>query len=318
MSLVRDDPEFETLIRSAANDLGIADPTFVEKDYWVTQVLRSLNRSFPGGFLFTGGTSLSKGYSIIQRFSEDVDVLAVPPAGATKKQCEKHLLEMSERVASDLGMQWMELQTPSGGSRAHRGDTMGFDSVLPPGLVPEMRQNAVLLEIGYGDGHEPAEMVEITPLVCQTSRVNASDYDDTAPFTVRALHPVRTLVEKLFALHHVVSQHVAGHNVSEVRFGRHYYDVYQLLGHDATKQRLKSADFAVLVAEVQRVSAAHFGGTTPRPEAGFSESPAFKPDGDLRPWLEERYVASLELVPEGAERPSFKAVLARVDQGGAL
>lgn len=318
MTLVRDDPDFETLIRATSNDLGITDPTFVEKDYWVTQVLRVLNNCYPGGFLFKGGTSLSKGYSIIQRFSEDVDVLAVPPAGATNKGREKHLLKMSERVASELGLRWAAAQSPGGGSRAHRGDAMGFDSVLPPGLLPEIRQSAVLLEIGYGDGHEPAEMVDIVPLLSQTGRVDPSDHDDTAPFTVRALHPVRTLVEKLFALHHVVSRHVEGADVSEVRFGRHYYDVFQLLGHQATKQRLGSADFATLVAEVQRVSAAHYGGTTPRPEAGFSTSPAFKPDAELRPWLEGRYVASLDLVPDGADRPTFKAVLARVQQAGVL
>ena len=104
MTLVRDDPDFETLIRATSNDLGITDPTFVEKDYWVTQVLRVLNNCYPGGFLFKGGTSLSKGYSIIQRFSEDVDVLAVPPAGATNKGREKHLLKMSEPDIAEAGI----------------------------------------------------------------------------------------------------------------------------------------------------------------------------------------------------------------------
>ena len=45
---------------------------------------------------------------------------------------------------------------------------------------------------------------------------------------------------------------------------------------------------------------------------------SFKPDAELRPWLEGRYVASLDLVPDGADRPTFKAVLARVQQAGVL
>jgi len=173
----------------------------------------------------------------------------------------------------------------------------------------------VLLETGYSDGHEPAEMVKIVPLICTTGFVEPGDYDDTAEFWVRALLPMRTLIEKLFALHHVVSQHYAGANVSEIRFGRHYYDVYQLLRHTGTLQHLGNNDrYMDLVAEVERISATHFGGTTPRPVAGFASSPAFDRDGKFADWMREQYEASLSLVPEGAARPSFRAVLARVHQ----
>jgi len=106
VTLVREDAEFETLIRNAAASLGITDPTFVEKDYWVTQVLRALTAQFPGGFVLKGGTSLSKGYSIINRFSEDVDVLVVPVAGFSNEQKEDHLREMTERTTGLLGLKW--------------------------------------------------------------------------------------------------------------------------------------------------------------------------------------------------------------------
>ena len=53
---------------------------FVEKDYWVTQTLRILYEDYPGHFIFKGGTSLSKGFGLIERFSEDVDVLVVGEA----------------------------------------------------------------------------------------------------------------------------------------------------------------------------------------------------------------------------------------------
>jgi hypothetical protein len=61
MALFRDDPKFAAGITEAASRLGLTRP-FVEKDYWVTQVLRALHLVFPGQFLLTGGTSLSKGY----------------------------------------------------------------------------------------------------------------------------------------------------------------------------------------------------------------------------------------------------------------
>lgn len=47
----------------------------VDKDYWLTRVLRRVASAFKGAFLFKGGTSLSMGYGLIDRFSEDIDLL---------------------------------------------------------------------------------------------------------------------------------------------------------------------------------------------------------------------------------------------------
>lgn len=51
---------------------------FVEKDYWVTYVLYRLVKEGVDDFVFKGGTSLSKGWNLIDRFSEDIDLLFVP------------------------------------------------------------------------------------------------------------------------------------------------------------------------------------------------------------------------------------------------
>lgn len=74
MSRFRDSNEFGPTIGAAAEQLGIS-ATAVEKDYWVTQVLRALARDFSDAFVFKGGTSLSKGYGILERFSDDLDIL---------------------------------------------------------------------------------------------------------------------------------------------------------------------------------------------------------------------------------------------------
>ncbi len=76
MSRFRDSDEFGPTLDSAAERIGIS-PTAVEKDYWVSEVLRVLVVGFPGDFIFKGGTSLSKGYGIVERFSEDIDVARV-------------------------------------------------------------------------------------------------------------------------------------------------------------------------------------------------------------------------------------------------
>jgi len=70
-------PEFADLLRIVAEEKGIL-PGLVEKDYWIMHVLHGLQQQ---GYLFElkGGTSLSKGYGIIDRFSEDIDIHINPP-----------------------------------------------------------------------------------------------------------------------------------------------------------------------------------------------------------------------------------------------
>ena len=71
-------PQFADLIRIVAYDQGIA-PALVEKDYWIMQSLHGLQQ-LGLTFELKGGTSLSKGYGLISRFSEDIDIRIEPPA----------------------------------------------------------------------------------------------------------------------------------------------------------------------------------------------------------------------------------------------
>lgn len=74
--LLHDLPDFGDLIVVTARDLTI-DPGLVEKDYWIMQALWGL-QEFGFHFELKGGTSLSKGYQLIHRFSEDIDILIHP------------------------------------------------------------------------------------------------------------------------------------------------------------------------------------------------------------------------------------------------
>src|SRR3989338_11201110 len=71
-------PDFKAILRTVDHQKKI-DNSLVEKDYWIMHVLHGLQK---GGFDFElkGGTSLSKGYGIIHRFSEDIDIRINPPA----------------------------------------------------------------------------------------------------------------------------------------------------------------------------------------------------------------------------------------------
>src|ERR1700694_5090481 len=71
-------PQFADLIRIVADEKGI-DPALIEKDYWIMHCLYGLQQ-LGLKFELKGGTSLSKGFKIIDRFSEDIDIRIEPPA----------------------------------------------------------------------------------------------------------------------------------------------------------------------------------------------------------------------------------------------
>src|SRR5882672_9546282 len=70
-------PQFADLIRIVAQQRGI-DPALVEKDYWIVHCLYGLQQ-LGLTFELKGGTSLSKGFQIIDHFSEDIDIRIEPP-----------------------------------------------------------------------------------------------------------------------------------------------------------------------------------------------------------------------------------------------
>lgn len=89
-------PEFRDELIGAADHLGI--PVLaVEKDYWVSRALRGMAAAHPDGFIFKGGTSITKGWRIGNRFSEDIDILVVErPAPDSVNGREKILKAICE------------------------------------------------------------------------------------------------------------------------------------------------------------------------------------------------------------------------------
>jgi len=84
MTLHENKDAFRDAIRAASEHLGIRD-VFVEKDYWVSLILKRLSQSqFKNEVVFKGGTSLSKAHHLINRFSEDVDLAIIKTEGQTE------------------------------------------------------------------------------------------------------------------------------------------------------------------------------------------------------------------------------------------
>jgi hypothetical protein len=311
---LRDGKEFKAAVEQAAGILGLR-PQYLEKDYWVTEALRALHDEFAAHFVFKGGTSLSKGYGLIERFSEDVDILILGDAGDSAKTREKKLADISEFVAVRLGLERKEKREPGRGRQANRADLLLYEPVTTTTIQTGLGEDGVLLETGFAGGMEPSEMVWIEPMLCKPLKIDPAEFEDTTAFQVRALEPVRTLLEKVCGLHHLATQMLEDPGRDDARCGRHYWDIERLLADPTVRGRLEDRDvFDQLLEDVQRSSEAHFGGCTPRPTGGFTTGPAFNPPVQIRRTLNAHYDAAAELLPIAGKTqwPSFGSILKRI------
>ena len=98
MKLHHDIKLFSDLLRAASDHLHIK-LEFVEKDYWITSVLLHLAKSkYVDTSVFKGGTSLSKGYNLIDRFSEDIDIAIINDKGKKGNEI-KTIIRSIEKIS---------------------------------------------------------------------------------------------------------------------------------------------------------------------------------------------------------------------------
>ncbi len=138
MNLHKDTKLFEQAIRATAQQMEIK-VEFVEKDYWITIVLNRLAESpLHSEAVFKGGTSLSKGYGLIERFSEDVDIAIINNNDKTGNEIKNLIRKIEKEITGDLNELIIEGIT-SKGSR-HR------KSVFEYGSFDKKNKNNKLIE----------------------------------------------------------------------------------------------------------------------------------------------------------------------------
>ena len=313
MTRLRDQPADLAALAAAASErlgLPLAD---VEKDVWVVELLRSIARPVDDGLLiFKGGTSLSKAYGIIERFSEDVDVLLAPAEGLGEARRDRLLKAVAARAGADLGLEPRLVSSTRGVKR---------DVVYEyPAAYPDQTRltAGVRLEMGIRGGPEPHERREVRSYLA-TAAVDsglASDaFEEFALVAALTLRPERTLVEKLALLHDRASR-LAAEPAALAGLGRHVYDVFGLLRHDGVRQAISVPGVvSALAADAEAHSRRHGFPSTPKPEAGFAASPAWVDTGDVRRTMAAVYAATRELV--WGPFPALEECVAEVQAMGA-
>ncbi len=313
--LFRDTDEFSPTVDAAAEKLAIS-PTAVEKDYWVTQVLRALAEGFVDDFLLKGGTSLSKGFELIERFSEDIDVLILP--GDRGRGTTDNLMKnMAEVAAEAVGA---ELASHGG---AETGRHRAYE-ILYPAAKPatELIQPRVLLEMGVRGGDHPKQWVGMGTLLGDAlveAETDIGMYSDLAEVELWTLHPGRTLLEKLVTVH-VEAERLAadGERRADPRIGRHFYDIHQLLGDDEVLALLGDGrEVERILGEIADITLQFFVKADeivePVPKGGFHTSSAFDAESEVNERLRASYERTMPELYYGAEPlPEWQAIIERV------
>jgi Nucleotidyl transferase AbiEii toxin, Type IV TA system len=313
-------PDFEQAMLRAAEHHGLSEQ-FIEKDYYITEILRIVVGELGERVVFKGGTSLSKGWGLIKRFSEDVDLfvnpaLFDPPPG--KNKINKILKDLTETVAGYPPLDWKreEGETITG---LGRNDVLAYESHFAD--LPGLRA-AIRLEPGIQSGSFPTSEEPITSLLAQYLReADAEEFlslDDIEGFDMQLLHFRRTFVEKLFALHGKVERLLAeDHPLG--RDARHYSDLHVLADQHEVRSMLASPEFEQIRLDYDERSREFFPRAyRPPPNLSFKDSPALFPDADLRARLEAEYEAECSLLFSDQSFASFDEVLDRFTEIRAL
>lgn len=243
------DSQRKTVYESIAHKVGLSAQV-VEKDFWVTAILQVIFAlPVAGHIVFKGGTSLSKGWKLIERFSEDID-LAVDPVflGAqegdlTKKQIKKLrktsslfvLAKLAPMICKELERQGLqsfitvEAQPNGEGDNTYpepRQIYLHYKSVFDKALT-YLRPD-VVLEVSARSLIEPTEPIQIKSIL--------GEHLPIMPLTDSVIYtaiPAKTFLEKVFLLHELFS--VPGHGMVAERKSRHLYDLYVMMNKDLAR-----------------------------------------------------------------------------------
>lgn len=227
--------DFGNLIRVVSGEKGII-PQLVEKDYWIMHSLYGLQQQ---GFDFElkGGTSLSKGYRIIHRFSEDIDLRIEPPTAMDVK-CGKNQTKPAHIASRAMFFDYLAKTIDIHGiSEIKRDHAFDNTTLLSAGIrlfYPEKftrlagLKTGILLELGFDDT-TPNESIDISSWTVDKALVLGIEFTDNRAIGVKCYNPAYTFVEKLQAVSTKFRKQQADGRFPE-NFLRHYYDIYYLLG----------------------------------------------------------------------------------------
>jgi len=234
------------LVERLAEDLGTS-PGLVEKDWHVVRALGVIAKAHPAGMMpaFSGGTSLSKGWELIKRFSEDIDFKVGEPAASSASRARRERTAYRERVLEALAASDFEIiGKPDAGnaSRFFSADvTYGAQFGGGQGLRPHIR-----VEMSF---RAPALAPVARPIRSLIAAAQRQPPEITAFLCV---DPVETAADKLSALAWRVRARDRSRSDDDPTIVRHLHDLAALEQQVASAPRFGELVLAAVAADVGR------------------------------------------------------------------
>ena len=294
-------PDFEQAILQATEHFRGRElrPAIIEKDYYVTEALRIIAA---GGdkVIFKGGTSLAKGWNLIQRFSEDIDIFLDPAAfqpPLRKRAIDRELKTMRDAIGAHGALTFISNESQTIGGFGRNDRFLYAQRFGGPGEVADR----VLVEAGTASGREPTAIIELRSYLGQflQERRLSLGAEDEGSFPMRLLHFRRTFVEKMFAVHGKVEL-LKRDGQPLGSYARHYYDMFQLAAQEEVIAMLKSDEYPAIKSDYDKISRAHFPRSYFHPdEMSFARSDALFPPADLSAVISAEYDAQCRMLCYG-------------------
>ena len=314
--------EYGALIRNTADKMGLS-LAIVEKDFWVCLVLHYLFHysKWKDCFAFKGGTCLSKVYHLIERFSEDIDLILdwrvlgyginEPWEDRSNTKQLKFILDSRDRLFEFLKNEFLP-DFISGFGQLLGLETRAYIEPTDPGTVifayPSLYSDssilrAIRLEIGVLGSWAPLSKASVVPFVVeQNPRVF-----EGAKVDLLATTPERTFWEKATILHQEAFR--PEQSLMPSRYSRHYYDLFEMCEKGVDKKAILDPS---LLEEVAAFKAKFYPRNWARYDLAKFGSLRLLPSSHSLARLKEDYESMRSMIY--GRYPSFDEIMARIEE----
>ncbi len=220
---------FNQIVRGASASIKLS-PDIIEKDYYVMLLLKKLNQRLDH-LLFKGGTSLSKCYQVVNRFSEDIDITS------TEQKVTEGEHRLYKKAIKDVCEQ-LHFPIINESETRSRRDFNCYKIDYFPSFKSSYIRPLVHVETTFLVKSYPYEIKSVSTYIYDYLKKMGQeqiikDYE-LEPFEVKVQTLERTLIDKIFALcDYYINKKVKGHS-------RHIYDIYKILPYVSLNQDFKN------------------------------------------------------------------------------
>ncbi len=248
MNLHENKELFRDAIIATSQLKGIPE-IYIEKDYWVTLALYAIFTSEAKEYcIFKGGTALSKCNQMIERFSEDIDIVLLKQGNESSNQLKNKLKKITKVI--ELILPEIEMPGITNKKGMIRKTAHNYSKIFE-GLFGQIR-DSIIIEATWLGSYEPFEKGKVSSLIyemiIETNQEQIAEEYRLKPFEVNVLSPKRTFCEKIMSL---VRFSYTNNPIEDLNNKiRHIYDLNEMLKYQNIRSFFGSEEFDKLLIKV--------------------------------------------------------------------